>query len=312
MSESNDLITKYRPRDFDSVIGQVAVVKSLKALLKRKTSRAFLFCGPVGTGKTTLARIVAASVGCDPRNIREVDGASSTGVESMRELTQTMGYSAMGTSKGKFYIIDEAHKISSSAMSALLKATEEPPPNCYWAFCTSEPQKLTKAIWTRFSAYTLSPVSTNDITDLLTKVTAAEGWDTPEEVLFFIAQKAGGSPRQALSSLAVCVRCKDRAEAAEVLRTVEDDNEEVIALCRELIKGPKGTTWGKVMDVLKKMGDVDAEGVRRVVLAYFSKVAAGTGGSVGYALDVLEAFEKDYPTGNNQHCLLISLGKLLL
>lgn len=306
------LIVKYRPTSFDEVQGQREVIKSLRGVLKAKTSKAFLLVGPPGVGKTSIARLIANYVKCDPRNIVEIDGAKATGIDAMNAVTDTMAFSALGTSRLKFYIVDECQRLSPQAWSSLLKSIEEPPPHVWWVLCTTDPVKIPKAMFgQRLTTYTLAPVPTDEINDLLVRVAKAEGMETTEDVLYFIAEKADGSPRQALAGLAMCSRCETRKEAAGLLRTLVDGNTDVIELCRGLAKG---TTWSGAMKLLEKIGDVDAEAVRQMVLSYFAKAVSGTTNeeTAKKGLAVLSAFERVYPTGNNKHALLLSLGELLL
>jgi DNA polymerase III subunit gamma/tau len=305
------LIIKYRPKSFDEIIGQQAIIKSLRGVLKKKTSKAFLFVGSAGTGKTTLARIVANHLGCDSRNIIEIDAASTNGVDAMRDVTASLGYSALGTKPGRMVILDEAGQLSKQAWTSLLKTVEEPPPHVFFAFCTTDGGKVPPAAFTRCTAYTLSPVPTDEINDLLVRVAKEEGMETSEDVIYFIAEKADGSPRQALAGLAMCSRCETRKEAAGLLRTLVDGNTDVIELCRGLAKG---TTWSGAMKLLEKIGDVDAEAVRQMVLSYFAKAVSGTTNeeTAKKGLAVLSAFERPFVVGNNKHCLLLSLGELLL
>jgi DNA polymerase III subunit gamma/tau len=306
------LINKYRPTTFDEVVGHQQIVKSLRNVLKKKTSKGFLFVGQPGVGKTSLARIVAKSLGCEPRNIIEVDGASKTGIGDMQALTDTMQFSALGKCRLKFYIIDEAQRLSPQAFASLLKSVEEPPPHVYFCLCTTDPQKIPAAFRTqRCLEYVLNPVSSDDIYSLLGRVVKAESWETSDEVLDLIAQKSGGSPRKALASLAMCAKCQDRGEAAELLRTMVDDSSEAIELCRALAKG---TSWTLAMKLVKNLGDVDGESVRQIVLNYFSKAVqdAKSEDVAAKGLAVLQAFERPYLSGNNRHCLLLSLGELLL
>lgn len=308
--KGDTLITKYRPETFEDVVGQAPVVKSLQGVLARKSSRGFLFEGEPGTGKTTLARVIAIKLGCDPRNIIEVDAATNTGIDAMRAVTDSMRYTGLGKSKTRFYILDEAHMLSKQAWASLLKATEEPPKHVYWALCTTDGAKLPKAIRTRFTSYTLSPVPTDTLFDLITKVARAEKYTTPKEVRYFIAEKAGGSPRQALACLAQCADCETRKDAAVLIRAVLAEGE-IIELCQGLMQG---LSWSRAMGLVQKLGDVNAESVRQIVLNYFGKVAgrAKTDEKAGKALDVLDAFNEPYPPGNNAHCVLLSLGRILL
>ena len=117
--ESESWLTKYRPETWDEVVGHEAVVNSLRQALKRKAGSAFLLTGPSGTGKTTIARIVAREVGCEPRNLLEIDAATYTGIDSMRQITEALNYAPLGDSSIRVIIIDEAHALSAQAWKAL-------------------------------------------------------------------------------------------------------------------------------------------------------------------------------------------------
>lgn len=307
-----DLHVAYRPTDFDEVCGQREVVASLKAVLKKNANHSFLFHGPSGVGKTTLARILAAKLGCDPSNLVEVDAASHTGIDAMRDLTASMQYRPVGTTSTRVYIIDEAHALSRQAWQSLLKSVEEPPSHCYWVFCTTEPTKVPETIRNRCLVYKLNAVRTDDIFELLSDVNESEEMEVPEDVLNICAKHASGSPRLALTALSKVRGCASRKEAAALLAEVLEGDDAVLELCRGLASGK--LDWKRAMKLVGDIGDVAPESVRLQVTGYFSKVAAGAASAraAGAALAVLEAFGQPYPPVNQLYPLMLSLGELLL
>lgn len=306
------LHTKYRPSTFKEVIGQDAVVSSLSKRLKKGDTRAFLLTGGSGLGKTTLGRIIALKVGCSRQNLVEVDAASNSGIDAMRAITDSMQFSALGSSPTKVYILDEAHMLSRSAWNSLLKSIEEPPPHVWWVICTTEVAKVPATIAQRCAQYALKPVSRNNLMDLLEKVRDAEGYETEDDVLQLIASKANGSPRLALTSLAKCAHVGDRAEAAELMDVMGDENEgEAIELCRALIKG---CDWEQAVAIVNKLKDQNPESVRCVVAAYFQNALLGTKDDrrAGKMLDILSAFSKPYATTQGIYPVLLSVGDVVL
>lgn len=303
----SDFNTTYRPKTWDDVVGQEQVVASLSKVVAERRNRAFCFTGPSGCGKTTLARIIGNEVNAQ---IIEIDAASNSGVEAMRAITQNLGYSVLGGKKTKLVIVDEAHSLSKQAWQSLLKIVEEPPPHVWWAFCTTEAHKIPKTIKTRCASYELQRVDPDDLFNLLIEVAAAEKLDVDEDIIDLCASKADGSPRQALSFLAAVADCEDRSEAARVLKETSLDDGEVIEFCRLLLKRP---AWGKMMKALASLEGQSAEGIRRVVFAYFSKVAQGakSDDAAAAAVEILEAFSSVYPDDAHGH-LLISLANVIL
>lgn len=306
------LHTRYRPKTFDRVVGQDAVVASIKSLLERKDNHAYVFTGPSGTGKTTLARIIAKAVGCSKNNLMEVNAANFSGADSMREVTENLHLSGLGESQTKFVIIDEAHALSKAAWQVLLKPVEEPPEHVYWAFCTTEPMKIPETIRTRCAEYELKPVEAEDIFNLLTDVVAQEKLKVKEEVLSLIADKCDGSPRRALTWLSKCAGCKDRKAAAEIVRVASDSEDgDVIKLCRGLIAGQ--LDWKQAMGHVEGLKDQNPESIRIIITNYFTKATMGAKSpeQAQRLLAVLEAFREPYPAQSGISPLLLSLGALL-
>lgn len=303
------LHTHYRPTDFDDVIGQDHAIKALKGIIGRDTSHAFLFAGPSGTGKTTLARIVAAKVGVQKANIMEFDASTNTGIEDIRTLQQLLQYRAHGGGS-KAIIIDEAHGLSKQAWNALLKVTEEPPEFIYFFLCTTEPGKVPKNIKTRFSSFTLKPVSVRAMAELVEWVAKEEGVRLPSDIVALVCEEAEGSPRQALVNLAAVVDCKTEKEAAQVLQSAKAEADATIDFCRHVTQGG---SWSKGVAIIDKLENANPESVRIVTLNYLSKVARGakSDNAAIATLRKMEAFSVPYNSSDGKALLMLSLGRCL-
>lgn len=299
------LINKYRPQTFDEVIGHGSQVAALEHAVKAGTARSFLFTGPSGLGKTTLARITARAMGV--KDVIEIDAATNTGIEAMREVTSSLMYRGLGEGGLKAVIVDEAHDLSKQAKESLLKILEEPPEWVYWFLCTTEPTKIGATFRTRCLHIDLKPVAKKAITGLLDEVAIEEKLKLPKGVTALCAEESGGSPRQALSYLAACAAAKDLDEAYELIGTAAE-SAEAIDLARLLVKRAK---WSEVQALLKLMKDLDPESVRRVVQAYLTTVILNSKSEdqAGGTMEILDAFSQPF---YNQSGLVLACGKVLL
>lgn len=302
---------KYRPRELKDVIGQDATVKSLADMLKSKNpNHTFLLTGPSGCGKTTLARIIARKLGCDDRNIMEVDAASNSGIDAVREIQGKLQYLGFGESSKRAIIVDECHGLSKQAWQAFLKTVEEPPAHAFFFFNTTETGKVPETIATRALSYSLKPVKFDPLMDLLEDVAEAERFETPASILELVARACNGSPRMALVMLAKVHSCESDDEAADLLESAVE-NAEIIDLCRLLISR-KGQ-WSDVQKLIKALPDTPAESIRIAIINYLSAcvVKARSENDAADILDMMRPFSKPFATSDKLGPLLIALGDAL-
>ena len=224
------LARKYRPQTFYDVIGQEHVTRTLtNSILAGRVAHGVLFSGPRGTGKTTVARILAKAMNClngqtpAPCNIcrscteitlgnsvdvLEIDGASNNGVENVRDLRDNVKYKPAYSSY-KIYIIDEVHMLSTQAFNALLKTLEEPPPHVMFIFATTEPHKIPVTILSRCQRHDFKRISLDSIVNRMALICEKEGVNIVSDSLFLIARTSGGSMRDALSLLDLVISCSE-------------------------------------------------------------------------------------------------------
>jgi len=216
------LYRKYRPLDFDEVVGQEAVVRTLKnAITHGQVRQAYLFAGPRGTGKTSLARILAKSLNCvqgptvtpdktcnvcqtiasgTSLDVIEMDAASQRGIDDIREIRDRVVLQPV-EGRYKVYILDEAHQLTEAAWNALLKLIEEPPPHLVFIFCTTELSKVIATVRSRCQVFSFARPRLPELVQVLEHVCKAEEIEAPEAVLALIARAARGSFRDAVSLL---------------------------------------------------------------------------------------------------------------
>ena len=216
------LYRKYRPQDFDEVVGQEAVVRTLRnAIESDKVRQAYLFAGPRGTGKTSLARILAKALNCaqgpTPKpdgtchactaiangtslDVVEMDAASQRGIDDVREIRERVVLQPV-EGRYKVYILDEAHQLTDAAWNALLKIVEEPPPHLVFVFCTTSLDKVLPTVRSRCQTFLFARPRLPEIVTLLRRVADGEGFDVPDAALALVARAAKGSFRDAVSTL---------------------------------------------------------------------------------------------------------------
>lgn len=305
------LHTKYRPNRLEDIRGQAAVIKSLKSALSA-TARphVYLFTGPAGTGKTSLARILCKEFHVLDANLLEIDAATNNGIDVMRDVLAPLRYHGFGTSPNKAVILDEAHMLTKQAWASLLKTIEEPPDHVFFFFCTTEAGKVPQNILTRCHAYNLHTVKFDDICELLDEVCEAERFTVSNDVLSLVASSSGGSPRQALVMLSMVHSIKSVDEAARVLEAPLD-NGEVIELCKLMLSGQ--LTWPSLQSTLKDLGDMPAESIRIVCTCYFAAclMSSKNEKQTVRLLEILECFAKPCNPTDKLAPILLAFGRYI-
>jgi DNA polymerase III subunit gamma/tau len=256
------LYRKYRPQSFDEVVGQDAVVRTLRNAIEHEQVRqAYLFAGPRGTGKTSMARILAKSLNCASTagptptpdtschvctaiangtslDVVEMDAASQRGIDDIREIRERVVLQPV-EGRYKVYILDEAHQLTDAAWNALLKLIEEPPPHLLFVFCTTDLSKVIPTVRSRCQTFVFQRPRLSELVTLLRRVVDGEGIQAPDAALSLIARSARGSFRDAVSTLDQLAAATNGAvDAQSVLQLVGAVEEEtLLRLCDMVVDG---------------------------------------------------------------------------
>lgn len=297
-----ELYRKYRPSSFDELVGNEATIKAVRKELENG-SHVFLMTGPAGTGKTTLARIIAREVGADDLGIHEINSAENRGIDTAREIMEQMRY-LPSIGKANVWILDEIHQQTNASQNALLKPLEDTPDHCYFFLCTTDPQKLIKPLVSRCSVVTMQPLSDSEMAFLLKRTAKSEGRKITKEVGEKIIEIAQGGSRKALKTLSKVLYLDDVEEQLEVLKkeTVSDDTD-TKELCQACMRN---TSLNNLFSILKKIDTSEPERVRQAVMGYMNAVILN-GKISSEIVATLQAFGSADTYRNGKSALTIAL-----
>jgi len=310
------LYRKYRPQSFKEVAGQEQVIRPLAQEIKdKKIGHAYLFSGSRGLGKTSVARIFAREIGASEQDIAEIDAASNNSVEDIRSLADNV-YTLPFGSPYKVYILDEAHMLSKAAWNAFLKTLEEPPAHAVFILATTEPERIPETVVSRCQVFEFKKPSRNDLAKVIAEVAKKEGFTLALDAADLVSLLAGGSYRDALSTLQkVLAAAPDKKVSREDAEgaTGAPKRELVDALISALALGDRAKALGAIEKAVNADTDIQLflelviESLRRVLLIrHAPEIRASLAESLGVEeFATLEKFAKE--KGITHHTLLAFL-----
>jgi len=290
---------KYRPEDFDDVIGNISELAAFQLNLDKEDGKhAFVIQGPAGCGKTTLGRIAARYVGATKLTTKELNTGDNRGIDTTRQIIEKMRYSLGST---QVFIIDEAHGLTPDAKRAFLKPTEEPPEHVYFFFLTTDPAKLFKgdegkALKRRLEPVKLTGCKPKELYKYMRRICKREDTEVSGDVLTYISENCIGSPGTALMMLGSVLDLEDEtAMMIKLENIILTDDPEVFEFCRILFS--RNPSWKKLANMLLSFKEKkDPEEIRRMVMGYAQSVLLKSGS--GNAAWVLECFcDYQYSSG---------------
>lgn len=266
-----ELYHRYRPQQFEDVVGQDAAVDALKNYGKnKKVPHALLFTGPSGCGKTTLARILRKKLKCHDLDFKEANSADFRGIDFVRDIGSTLNQAPLG-GKCRVYLVDECHVLTKPAQEAFLKYLEDCPDHVYFFLATTDPSKLIKAVRTRCSEIKCRSLTDDEVKSLVQGICKQEEQTIDAKVGKTIVEISDGSARKALVLLDGVLGMDN---VKEQLRYLEDNDsqKQAFSIAQALFK--KETTWKTMAGILKEVSipNSELEGVRYMILSYANKV----------------------------------------
>lgn len=295
VGRSLEIYKKHRPDDLDGIVGQDEAVRRVKSWLKRdEIPRTILLTGPSGTGKTTLARIIAKHVGVvKDWDFVEINGSDARGVDTIRDIRRDLGKRPMGGGKARVWYIDEVHGLTKDAQNAALKMWEDTPEHVYFILATTEPDKLLKTVKTRCAELACKTIPNGKLAAMVGEVAAKEGIKVGPAAMQTLVDQAGGSARMALVLLEALTDVKGDDAQCEALAAA-DQKRAAFDLVKVLMPFKGSPVWGDVANVLTDIAGEDAEGLRHMVLAAArSRLLKGTTANP-LLYKVMVAFEKNF------------------
>jgi len=287
-----ELYRKYRPKTFKEIIGQEEAVYTLVKMIKEgRVPHCILITGPSGVGKTTLARILKSKLGCNDLDFVEINAAESRGIDTVREIDNQMRFAPF-FGNVRVWVIDECHRLTQDAQSALLKILEDTPSHVYFFLCTTDENKLLNTIRTRASEIKLRSLKADEIVSLVKNIAEKEGKPISEDVADEIAKVSEGSARKALVLLH-SVLGEDEETQISIVSGGYSAVAQAIDLARVLMK--PGSRWMDVVEVLKKIEEIEnrVDEMRRIVLSYAVKVLL-SGKNCERAANVIASFTRPW------------------
>jgi DNA polymerase III gamma/tau subunit len=287
-----ELYKKHRPATLDKLVGNAKTTQLVRNWLdKGEVPHAILFTGDSGCGKTTVARIIANELGVTEwPDLVEVNSADFKGIESVRDVRSKMNLSG----KKRVWIFDEVHKWTNDAQNAFLKPLEDTPDHVHFILCTTDPQKLLKALVNRCTHVEMEKLTTDDMTKLVRRVCKKEKVTLTDDVTDKLVDVSDGSARKALVLLDKIRRLGSEAEQIDSLEKAT-----AAGVAFDLVKAllpfdKKPTPWAKVAKVLQDVSTEDAEGIRRLILKAATTTLLKGGAQAGRAAYVIDRFRDDY------------------
>jgi DNA polymerase III subunit gamma/tau len=289
---TEELYKKYRPKNFNEVVGNADSVRTIRGFLKTgKVPHTILFTGGSGCGKTTLARIMRDKLECGP-NFHEIDAATNNGIDMVRDIRQRINLAPIN-GKCRIWLIDEAHELTSKAQNAFLKILEDTPRHVYFMLATTDPAKLLPTIKTRATEIKCATLTHTQVCDLVNDICKKEKRELTEEVVERIATAAEGSARLALNILHSVLQSEDEDQQLKAI-TALSQKENAFEIARLLVK--QGTKWPEMAKLIKQVAptDSDAEGIRRMILSYANTLVLGSGKLTDRGYILLDTFRDNW------------------